>query len=134
MIMNEKFDIGKKIKYFRELKNLTQEEMAEKMEINVKNYRNIENGITDVGQKHITKIASIFQISPLELLSIGEKHLYYIQESPNCNVNFYNAGFMLQGNISEKEKDLILEMNKLRQENEIQKHYIEKLEALIKQK
>ncbi|TAE70060.1 MAG: XRE family transcriptional regulator [Bacteroidetes bacterium] len=133
-MMSPNFDIGKKIKYFRELKNLTQEEMADKMEMNVKNYRNLENGTTDVGQKHINKIATIFQITPLELLSIGERHLYYIQDAPSFNVNFGSAGFMLQGSITEKEKEIILEINRLKQENESQKNYIDKLEALIKNK
>lgn len=125
-------DIGQKIKHFRELKEWTQEQMAEKMNINVKNYRKIENGATDVGQKHINKISEIFGITPLELLSAGEKHLYYIQENSNSKLNFGYTGFMLQGSISEKEKEIIMEINKLRQENEIQKNYIEKLEILIK--
>lgn len=50
-----------KIQYFRELRNLTQEQMADKLNIAVSTYGKIERGETNLVHKQLRKIADIFR-------------------------------------------------------------------------
>lgn len=57
-----------KIQYFRELKNLTQEEMAEELGIAVSTYGKIERGETNLVHKQLVKIAQILEVELHQLL------------------------------------------------------------------
>lgn len=65
--------VHEKIKFMRESKGWTQEEMADKLELSVNGYANIERGETDVQISRLEKIAEIFGIELLELFSFGEQ-------------------------------------------------------------
>jgi transcriptional regulator with XRE-family HTH domain len=69
--------VHEKIKFMRESKGWTQEEMAEKLELSVNGYANIERGETDVQYSRLEKLADIFGIGLLELFSFGEKNVFY---------------------------------------------------------
>ena len=53
-----------KIKHFRQLQNLTQEQMAEQLCISPNTYGSIERGETELTVPRLIKIAAIFQIPP----------------------------------------------------------------------
>lgn len=61
-------NIMNKIQYFRELKNLTQEQMAEKLQIAVSTYGKIERGETNLVHKQLRKIATILDVELHQLL------------------------------------------------------------------
>ena len=65
--------LGDKIRYFRNLKNWSQEEMADKLNLSLPAYSKIERNITDVGFKRLTQIAKVLGISLVELLSVSSK-------------------------------------------------------------
>ncbi|MFD1602839.1 helix-turn-helix transcriptional regulator [Flavobacterium artemisiae] len=56
--------VKKNIRSIRELKNYTQEYMADELGISQAGYSKIEKGKTDLSFKKLTQIASIFEISP----------------------------------------------------------------------
>jgi transcriptional regulator with XRE-family HTH domain len=56
--------IKNNIRSIRELKNYTQEYMADELGISQAGYSKIEKGKTDLSFKKLTQIASIFEISP----------------------------------------------------------------------
>lgn len=64
--------LGDKIRYFRNLKNWSQEEMADKLNLSLPAYSKIERNITDVGFKRLTQIAKTFGLTVVELLSTSE--------------------------------------------------------------
>lgn len=57
-----------KIQYFRELRNLTQEQMADKLNIAVSTYGKIERGETNLVHKQLRKIADILEVELHQLL------------------------------------------------------------------
>lgn len=65
------------IRKMRELNQLTQEEMAEKLNISVNGYSKIERGITKLSLKKLEQIANIFNINVSELYSAKEKGFLY---------------------------------------------------------
>ena len=62
-----KKQFGKNLKHYRELKNLTQEQLAEKIEMNVRSLSFIECGTNFVTAKTLEKICKILEISPKQL-------------------------------------------------------------------
>ncbi len=73
----------------RQLKGYSQEEMAAKLGMSVNGYSNIERGETDLQMSRIEEIAKTLQIDTLELLSFGEKNVYY-QQGARDNYGQYN--------------------------------------------
>jgi len=67
--------INEKIRFMRQLKQLSQEEMAEKLELSLNGYANIERGETDVQMSRLEQIAKIFDVDLMELLNFGEKNI-----------------------------------------------------------
>jgi transcriptional regulator with XRE-family HTH domain len=65
--------INEKIRFMRQLKELSQEDMAVKLGLSLNGYANIERGETDVQMSRLEQIAQIFEVDLLELFSYGEK-------------------------------------------------------------
>ena len=99
-----------KIKFMRESKGWTQEEMAEKLELSVNGYANIERGETDVQYSRLEKLADIFGIGLLELLNFGERNVFYLigdnQNSFNCK-NLQSTSFSEEKNELEHELEIV---------------------------
>ena len=65
--------LGDKIRYFRNLKGWSQEDIADKLGISLPAYSKIERNITDVNYSRLCQLAKLFGISVIELLSISNK-------------------------------------------------------------
>lgn len=65
--------LGEKIKILRQIKNWSQEDIAYELGISLPAYSKIERNITDVSLSRITQIAKLFNLSPSDLLSYGDK-------------------------------------------------------------
>lgn len=63
--------LGDKIRYFRNLKGWSQEEMSDKLKLSLPAYSKIERNITDVGFKRLTQIAKTFGITVVDLLLVS---------------------------------------------------------------
>lgn len=83
--------INEKIKVFREIKELTQEEMATQLQLSVNGYANIERGETKLTVDRLEKIAQIFGIDVTELLAFGESKSINFNHSTSTN-NFNIIG------------------------------------------
>ena len=101
--------LGDKIRYFRNLKNWNQEEIAHRLDISLPAYSKIERNITDVSFSRLNQIAKVLGLSVIELLSISFKSLEQTD---------------LQKLLTEKEKEI----------NKLQKRIIELLEKKNKSK
>ncbi|MDP2903334.1 MAG: helix-turn-helix transcriptional regulator [Methylovulum sp.] len=77
-----------KIRLMREERNWSQEEMAEKLNMSTTGYAKIERGESQVYLRKLEQIAEKFGVDLIELLSVGEKHIYLIIDNSNngCNV------------------------------------------------
>lgn len=60
--------VGKNIKFFREKKNITQSELADKLCVTRQAVSNWENGKTEPDIEMLNKIASVLEISIEELI------------------------------------------------------------------
>ena len=101
--------LGDKIRYFRNLKNWNQEEIAHRLNISLPAYSKIERNITDVSFSRLNQISKVLGITVVELLSTSLKSMEQTD---------------LQKLLTEKEKEI----------NRLQKRIIELLEKKNKSK
>ncbi len=66
--------IGQRIKKFRSIKNMSQEKLAESVELSVPYISNIENGNTKLGLQAIIAIANALNVTVDELLCDSITH------------------------------------------------------------
>ena len=123
--------ICEKVKFMRQLKGWTQEQMAEKLGISVNGYSNIERGETDLQISRIEEIAKTLQVDLLELLSFGEKNFYYLSVSGTNNGGFgqYNLANDPYCKFQLEKSQLIIAQKET--EIEYLKHQITDLRAMI---
>jgi transcriptional regulator with XRE-family HTH domain len=69
-------EVHEKIRFLRESKNWSQEEMAEKLNMSLSGYSKIEHGDTKVSIPKLKKIAGIFETDLIELMLLGENPIY----------------------------------------------------------
>ncbi len=67
--------IHEKIRFVRQHKNWSQEEVAAKLGMSVNGYAKIEQGKTDAHFSKLEQIAKVLEMNIVELLSIGEKNI-----------------------------------------------------------
>lgn len=70
-----------KIKQIRELKNFTQEYMAQNLGLSTRAYSKIETGETQLTINRLNEISAILGVQPMEVLGFDDKKVF----------NFYNS-------------------------------------------
>jgi transcriptional regulator with XRE-family HTH domain len=70
-----------KIKQIRELKNFTQEYVAQQLGLSTRAYSKIETGETQLTINRLNEISGIFGVPPMEVLGFDDKKVF----------NFYNS-------------------------------------------
>ncbi|WP_079243031.1 MULTISPECIES: helix-turn-helix domain-containing protein [Chryseobacterium] len=68
--------IGNKIKNIRELKNFTQEYMAEKLDISQAAYSKLEKGDIKVSSDKLSQIAKILDVNPEDITSFDSQKYF----------------------------------------------------------
>ena len=88
-------NIGANIKKFRELKNLTQEYLAQELNISQSQYQRIEAGRAKATEAIVNKVSEIFEIAPEALYEAFDEKVVFqansIHQAIN-NVNSYSSG------------------------------------------
>ena len=81
--------IGSKIKKLRELKNYTQEYMAQQLHLSVNGYGKIERNDVDVTIGRLEEIAKILETDVMQILTFDEKLIFNIHQSNNNVYGMY---------------------------------------------
>lgn len=105
--------VFEKIRSARELKNWSQEVMAEKLEMSPSGYAKIERGETQISLPRLEQISQILEISIVDLLSNEQGDvIYQINDGDNnTGINFFaNSNESLQREIEKLQ--LIIEHQK----------------------
>ena len=66
-------DVIRKIIQIREINGLTKRELAEKLEMNEASYGRIESGKIALSYKHLAQIASVLNMSVIDILTYPKK-------------------------------------------------------------
>lgn len=113
-----------KLRIFRNISQLTQEEMAEKLGMSVAGYAKIERGQTKLNFDKLEQIAQIFNISVEDFVSFDSNRPFWIFGENNSynTANYYGA-----------ESAVNFELEKQRLEIEFYKKEMEQKDLLVAQ-
>jgi transcriptional regulator with XRE-family HTH domain len=112
--------IGQKIKKLRELKNLTQEHMAEVIRLSQSAYSRIELGDTEVTYSKLERISQELGMRPEEVIAFNESMVFNVMHNQTGN------GLVIQ-NSDIKRQLFEQQIALLKEENAHLKTIIEKL-------
>ena len=78
-----------KIKQIRELKNLTQEYIADRLNLSIRAYSKIEAGETQLTINRLNEISEILEIDPIELLGFDHQQIFNnCKQEGNIGINY----------------------------------------------
>jgi len=80
-------EVLENIKHLRQCQNLTQEQLAEELEIASNTYGSVERGETELGLPRLIKIANILHIPPELLFNSNQEKLIFNSIGDNSNKN-----------------------------------------------
>ncbi len=73
------------IKKFRELKNLTRDEVAEKLEMSVSGYSKLERGEVELTINKLYKISEILEVDVSQILNFDASQVFNISNNQTIN-------------------------------------------------
>ncbi|MGG7034083.1 MAG: helix-turn-helix domain-containing protein [Flavobacterium sp.] len=80
-----------KIKQIRELKNLTQEYVAGKLNLSTRAYSKIETGETQLTINRLNEISEVLGVKPVEVLGFDEKQIFnHCKQDGYIGINHIN--------------------------------------------
>lgn len=114
--------IGHKVKKLRELKNFTQNHMAQELGITQSAYSKMELGESEITFKKLERISEILGISLEDISSFNEQMIFNVMHNQTGN------GFVVNKGISDQERKLYEDQIKLLQDqNDYLKRMLEKV-------
>jgi transcriptional regulator with XRE-family HTH domain len=82
--------VGEKIKKLRELKNYTQQYMADQLELSLSGYGKIERDETDISISRLEKIADVLGVDISTVLNFDERHIFNFNNNQTANGIVHN--------------------------------------------
>jgi len=67
--------IGERVRYYRNLRNLTQEQLAEIMEFNTKSISLLENGHNYIALNKVPRLCKALEIEPYQLFIFDKRNM-----------------------------------------------------------
>lgn len=126
--MGERMKVNEKIRMVRESKSWSQEQMAEKLHMSTNGYAKIERGETRLNLPKMEKIAELFDMNLLELLSVSDKSVIcLVSENSTHSSNYYGASQELVAELEKLQLSLAHKDELLAQ----QARELETLQALV---
>jgi transcriptional regulator with XRE-family HTH domain len=119
----DNLNIGHKIKKLRELKNLTQEHMANSIGISQGAYSRMELGETEITYSKLEKISEELGLKPEEIIAFNESVVFNVMNNQTGTGLVINNSQLSEGEKNLYEQQILL----LKEENTYLKKVIEGL-------
>jgi transcriptional regulator with XRE-family HTH domain len=105
--------VHEKIRLVREAKGLTQEQVAEKLQMSKNGYGDIERGDSDIKLSKLEKIAELFEIQLSELVDLSEQGKLNVNFACQRNNKHHQNNIYVGSNAAELKEQLLI--NELQQ-------------------
>ena len=120
-----------KIRMMRELRQLSQEDMAEKMNMSPSGYAKIERGVTRLQYDKLVQIAQIFNVSLSDLVDNDKGVIFFMNENGNnTSANYYSGDYSIMFEI-EKLKLQLIHKDELLEQKEKELEMLRKMISLL---
>ncbi len=80
-------EVIENIKKFRELKNITRDELADKLEMSLSGYSKLERGEVEITLTKLYRIADILDISVSQILNFDVSQIFNVKDYGVANVD-----------------------------------------------
>lgn len=104
----DNLNIGHKIKKLRELKNLTQEHMANSIGISQGAYSRLESGETEITYSKFEKISEELGLKPEEIIAFNESVVFNVMNNQTGNGLVINNSQLSDGEKNLYEQQILL--------------------------
>ncbi len=81
-------EVYENMKFIRQFKKWSQEEMAEKLDMSLNGYAKIEQGKVDINLSRLKQIAEIFGVKLEQLVGLNDKNVFNFIENHNQHNTF----------------------------------------------
>ena len=120
-----------KIRMMRELRQLSQEDMAEKMNMSPSGYAKIERGETRLQYDKLVQIAQIFNVSLSDLVDNDKGVIFFMNKNGNnTSANYYSGDHSIMFEIK-KIKLQLIHKNELLEQKEKELETLRKMISLL---
>ncbi|AWP53681.1 TPA: helix-turn-helix transcriptional regulator [Haemophilus influenzae] len=120
-----------KIRMMREFRQLSQEDMAEKMNMSPSGYAKIERGETRLQYDKLVQIAQIFNVSLSDLVDNDKGVIFFMNENGNnTSANYYSGDHSIMFEI-EKLKLQLIHKDELLDQKEKELETLRKMISLL---
>jgi transcriptional regulator with XRE-family HTH domain len=127
--------VHEKIRFVRQHKNWSQEEIAAKLGMSVNGYAKIEQGKTDAHFSKLEQIAKVLEMNILELLSVGEKNIIILIGENAISDNICNNNYIKNtDSIISNSKHSTVEIEKLKLMLKHKEQLLEQKDILLSEK
>ncbi len=108
--------VGNKIKQLRELRNYTQQYMADRLNMSLTGYGKIERDSTDISLQRLNQIAEILETTIPQILNFDSNQVFnqYNNKSATANGVVQNQQIISDSNLHEFFMELKNEINELK--------------------
>lgn len=120
-------EVHETVRTMREMNQLTQEEMAEKLGISVNGYSKLEWGVSKFSLEKLEQIANIFNINVSELYSAKEKGFFCLFSENSQNNSTYYANSDAVASENERLKLIIAHKDELLAQKEKEIAHLSKI-------
>jgi transcriptional regulator with XRE-family HTH domain len=86
-------EVHENIKFLRQFKSWSQEQMAEKLDMSLNGYAKIEQGKVDINLSRLKQIAEIFGVKLEQLVGLNDKNVFNFIENFQPDSIFYQQSF-----------------------------------------
>ena len=128
--------VNDKVRMMRELRDWSQEEMAEKMQMSTNTYARFERGETRLDLSKLQRIAAIFQLDVVDLIANEKQNLFFQigDENQQHNTNYNNSSADILNAEIEKLKLVIQHKDELLAQKESELATFKMMLELLQQK
>ncbi|ULJ60947.1 helix-turn-helix domain-containing protein [Wielerella bovis] len=130
--------INEKIRRIREINNISQETMAEKLGLSPSTYSKMERGLTNITLQRLEEIAQIFQMNVTELLESNSQIVCLISE--NHSSNYYGTPAEMTAELEnlrlklQHKDEMIVKQNELIEQQKRELATLHEIISLLKAK
>ncbi len=127
--------IHEKIRLLRQVKGLTQEEVADKLNLSVNGYGKIERGNCDINLHRLEQIAEVFGVEIVDLLGSTDRYVFNLSCTNNMdtqnNLNYApTSNIELQSELEKQQLIIQLKDKEIELRDEKIRHLTEVVELL----
>ncbi len=83
--MHPELEAIENIRKFRELKNLTRDEVATRLEMSLSGYAKLERGEVELSIKRLYQLADILEVPPSQILNFDASQIFNISNNQNVH-------------------------------------------------